>query len=149
VNTKQKENNKMKTQPQFPTVQEQINYWNTKERLEHERVMNIRAESPNERNETRVAKLEAAMQNVLFVARGAADENNLCSICWIAQEALGLSHGQAATTAKTLTQEDEAEREEATTDWFDSIADQEESRYRLRDEGTIDGEGESYAARNL
>lgn len=41
--------------PQFPTVQEQIEYWNTKERLEHERVMALRAESRDATNETREA----------------------------------------------------------------------------------------------
>jgi hypothetical protein len=52
---------------------------------------------------------------------------------------------QAATTAKTLTQEEIEEREQATCDWYDENA----RKYRLADEGrTWNGEGESFAERN-
>lgn len=40
----------------WPSIQEQTDHWNRIEGLELERVMDIRAESPNERSETDDAK---------------------------------------------------------------------------------------------
>jgi hypothetical protein len=40
------------------------------------------------RNKARAEQLAEAMKSVLFVARGAADENNRCKICELAQTAL-------------------------------------------------------------
>jgi hypothetical protein len=145
----------MKTQPQFPTVQEQIEYWNKKEGEELDRVSRIQeAESRDATNETReVERQRDALLSVCKMMRAAIMRTDF-EHTWAnypkkpminTQNDASNPQEQAATTEKTLTQEEIEEREQATCDWYDENA----RKYRLVDEGqTFDGEGESYAERN-
>jgi hypothetical protein len=167
-NTKQKENNMNTKQLTWPTIQEQIDHWNAKERLEHERVMDIRAESRDATNETReglraLIGLTVSADHALtclnpdktFVIRHVkAEHGNLYvrgeNTMWFHGGLIRLAlpqipAGNASTTAETLTQEEIVEREEATCE----IYDERERNWSLRDAGSNDGEGESYAARQL
>lgn len=148
---------------QFPTVQEQIKYWNTKERLEHERVMDIRAESQNQSTQTGKAKLIATLREALQWNQAdldgfndiSPDEEMLYARRQVLLEAIDSTepeiddsevtsdpetNGEANIVTKPLTQEDE----EATSEWFDECS----RNWSLRDEGSNDGEGESFASRN-
>lgn len=142
--------------PQFPTVQEQIDYWNTKERLEHERVMNIRAENPNDPAQTGEALL-AALEEVELrttqaqIASRIGKRNNVRTISFLVGQLEQIGKFARATIDASNPQDQDSntaltlDQTEATCE----IYDEREAKWSLRDEGSIDGEGESYAARNL
>lgn len=125
-------------QRDWPSIEEQKQYWIDKE-----------AQSDNATFETCPAcglNQKSAEAAAIWKHRSNPSKNK-CVSCSI--DLASSINKPDSVTADHKPKTDDLSRTEATCDWYDHCDNDVSLNWRLRDEGRSDGQGESYASRNL